>query len=82
MPHALTVIGWMAIAILGDTAAILGSLMMLGALLLWLVPHRQQQSSWSSRLKLLGIAGAIALFGILLLLAVPFPYPIAGESPL
>lgn len=78
MPDALSLVLWIAIALLGGMAAILGSLMTLGTLLLWLVPARKLGASerplWPSRLKLLGIASAIALFGILLLWAFPFPF--------
>jgi hypothetical protein len=76
---------WVAIAWVAGTAAILGSLMTLGSLLLWMVPSQprskkpdEQASSipaspWQNRLKLLTFSIAIALAGISLLIAVSFP---------
>ncbi len=69
---------WLTIAGVGGILAILGSLMSLGSLLLWWVPpHRKPTGSsepdWFSRLKLTGFSLALALVGVGLLLAVPFP---------
>ncbi|MGA7938044.1 MAG: hypothetical protein WCA35_31135, partial [Kovacikia sp.] len=71
---------------LGGTAAILGSLMTIGSLLLWIVPAPQTRDRkvgdpasqvgpkpWQNRLKVTAFAGAIALAGIGLLMAFPFP---------
>jgi hypothetical protein len=77
---------WIAIAWLGGIAAILGSLMTLGSLLLWLAssqPMRTKKTenqssaiavkSWQGRLKVTVFSLAIALTGLSLLIAVPFP---------
>lgn len=66
---------------IAGTAAILGSLMFLGSLLLWMVPtvaYRRKDSAsprsiWQQRLKLTCFAGALALIGIGFLAIVPFP---------
>ncbi|UBF24424.1 hypothetical protein K9N68_22360 [Kovacikia minuta CCNUW1] len=77
---------WIAIAWLGGIAAILGSLMTLGSLLLWIAPIKSTRSQkadeafaqttppiWQGRLKITGFSVAIALGGLSLLIAVPFP---------
>jgi hypothetical protein len=67
---------WLAIVWVGGTAAILGSLMALGSLLLWLVPNPKNLKTsvavWQ-RLKLLGVALCLTLLGLGLLGFVPFP---------
>lgn len=62
---------WFVVAWVGGTAAILGSLMTIGTLLLWLVPGKPR--SWQAQLKLTGFSVVIALFGFVLLAAFPFP---------
>ena len=81
----MTQILWFIFAWLAGTAAILGSFMTLGSLLLWLVPSMPARSrkldaslestpsQWPNRLKLLAFSGAIALVGIGILVVVPFP---------
>jgi hypothetical protein len=75
---------WIAIAWAAGTAAILGCLMTLGSLLLWLVPTHAGRSrkaggeapesgNWQNQLKLTAFSIAIALVGLSLLIAVPFP---------
>ena len=56
---------WFVIAWVGGTAAILGSLMTIGCLLLWLVPDRSKD--WQNRLKLLGFSVGLAIVGFALL---------------
>jgi hypothetical protein len=76
---------WIAIAWIGGTCTILGSLMAVGSLLLWLVPVSSARSKkadspiaaapgWS-RWKLLVVSVAIALTGLSLLILIPFPSP-------
>lgn len=72
----LTNLIWLAIAWVGGTAAILGSLMTLASLLLWLVPS-SDLPAWEKHLKLMAFSAAIAVAGFALLLA--FPFPNAGE---
>lgn len=79
-------IAWIALAWAAGTAAILGSLMTLGTLLLWLVPSSRPQSKkgenqpshqhpqWG-HLKLVLVSAAIALVGLSLFVVVPFPQP-------
>ncbi|MBE9014473.1 hypothetical protein IQ250_30230 [Pseudanabaenaceae cyanobacterium LEGE 13415] len=62
------IILWLIIAWIGGTAAILGSLMSLGSLLLWTIPGDQK-----GRLKVLGFSMICAIAGFLLLRLVPFP---------
>ncbi|MBE9179935.1 hypothetical protein IQ268_15290 [Oculatella sp. LEGE 06141] len=68
---------WVAIAYIGGIAAILGSLMLLGSLLLWLVPRTKSTPSspllWQNRLKLTGFSLLLSLLGVGLLVAIPFP---------
>ncbi|MBD2019708.1 hypothetical protein H6F43_05835 [Leptolyngbya sp. FACHB-36] len=74
---------WLVGAWIGGTAAILGSLMTLGSLLLWLVPSQMSHGRksavqdapqfWQRRLSLLVISVTIAFTGFAVLLAVPFP---------
>jgi hypothetical protein len=68
---------WLAIAYFGGIAAILGSLMGLGVLLLWLVPAKQLAVepviAWRGKLKLMAIALCLSLSGIGLLAIAPFP---------
>lgn len=72
---------WLGVAWVGGTAAILGSLITVGSLLLWLVPptqtkgkpHTASPSHWVGPLKILGFGLAIGLGGLALLLTVPFP---------
>lgn len=74
---------WLVLAWIGGAAAILGSLMTLGSLLLWLVPSHATQSSlpdqpsvasntWKTRAKLLLFSLALAFVGFNVLLLVPF----------
>lgn len=75
---------WMAVMWIAGTAAILGSLMTIGSLLLWLVPiaavrgkksatEVKTESIWLVRVRLLGGSLAIALTGISILRIMPFP---------
>ena len=76
-------IGWFAIAWVGGSLAILGSLMTIGSLLLWLVPAPAHQlkkvddsataPGWQSHLKLLGVSISFAIAGFSLLLIFPLP---------
>ncbi|MCY7320939.1 MAG: hypothetical protein LH660_03840 [Phormidesmis sp. CAN_BIN36] len=52
---------WFAAAWVGGTAAILGSLMTIGTLILWFVPN--QLGAWQDRLKLLGFSVGLAIVG-------------------
>ncbi|MBF2027131.1 MAG: hypothetical protein IGS48_10250 [Oscillatoriales cyanobacterium C42_A2020_001] len=74
---------WLALAWVGGAAAILGSLMTLGSLLLWLVPNPATKSSlpdkplvapntWRTRARLLLFSLALAFVGFKVLLLVPF----------
>jgi len=56
---------WLVAAWVGGTAAILGSLMTIGCLLLWLVPNRSED--WRNRLKLLGFSVGMAIVGFVIL---------------
>jgi hypothetical protein len=80
----MTQILWFMLTWIAGTAAILGSLMTLGSLLLWLAPLQSRSrktdaslgsmpSQWQNRLKLLAFSVAIALAGLGILLVVPFP---------
>jgi hypothetical protein len=77
----LTLVTWLAIAAVGGFAAILGSLMTLGTLLLWLVPGARVQLPdatsplWQSRLKLLGVSVALTIGGLALLRMIAPPQP-------
>ena len=76
---------WFVLAWVAGTAAILGSLMTLGSLLLWLsfgahprsrpaeAPPVPTFPHWQKRLKLLAFSVAIALVGLGILVVVPFP---------
>ncbi|PSB23967.1 hypothetical protein [Stenomitos frigidus] len=76
---------WLVLAWVAGTAATLGSLMVLGSLLLWLSPTVQARSHqtdasplpvpkpWQNRLTLLAFSIAIALAGLGILVVVPFP---------
>lgn len=68
---------WLAIAYAAGIAAILGSLMFMGSLLLWVVPHAWLKAdlnrSVRQRLLLNGIALIMAIAGTLLLTLIPFP---------
>ncbi|MBW4690705.1 MAG: hypothetical protein KME27_02950 [Lyngbya sp. HA4199-MV5] len=74
---------WLISTWIAGTAAILGSLMVLGSLILLVAPTQprlrtpQQAANsdtpWSQRLKLLGVSLVMALAGLGILLAVPFP---------
>lgn len=72
---------WVVLAWMAGTAAILGSLMTLGSLLLYLVPSQPQgqkaetvspNSAWQNRLKLLGVSLAMGVAGGSLLLMFDF----------
>jgi hypothetical protein len=63
---------WVAIAWVGGTATILGSLICLGSLLLWLIPA----SGSGKKFLLLAIALGLMLAGLTLLKL--FPFPVAG----
>jgi hypothetical protein len=75
----LTLVIWVAIAGLGGFAAILGSLMTLGALLLWLAPYSPTKTPdstsavWLGRWKLLGVSLALAIGGFALLTVISHP---------
>ena len=56
---------WFVAAWVGGTAAILGSLMAIGSLVLWFVPN--QSGAWQNRLKLLGFSVGMAIVGFALL---------------
>ncbi|MBD2035122.1 hypothetical protein H6F76_08780 [Leptolyngbya sp. FACHB-321] len=74
---------WFALTWIAGTAAILGSLMALGSVLLWFVPSVPPRSrkleeastipAWQNRLKLLVFSVAIALAGLGILVVTPFP---------
>lgn len=79
---------WLLTAWVGGTAAILGGLMLLGSLLMWLLPlsatkrssskrDRSDSSSplqaWRQRLLVAVVAVGLAVAGVGLLWAVPFP---------
>jgi hypothetical protein len=68
---------WFVIALVGGVAAILGSLMLLGSLLLWLIPAAKTTSPssrpWLGRIKLLAVSLLLSLSGLGLLIAFPFP---------
>ncbi|MBW4580878.1 MAG: hypothetical protein KME42_15030 [Tildeniella nuda ZEHNDER 1965/U140] len=78
-------ITWFILAWVAGTAAILGSLMTLGSMLLWLSPSVQTRSRQTTtprlptssptqnRLKLLAFSVVIALAGVGILIVVPFP---------
>jgi hypothetical protein len=76
----LDIIIWLVCACLGGIAAILGSLMFLGSLLLWWIPQGSTKSgtsalpAWQGRLKVLAVAGLIAIVGMGVLAIVPYPY--------
>jgi hypothetical protein len=78
---------WIAIAWIGGTALILGSLMALGSLLLFLVPTGAKPNAranstdstpfprpWQNQLKLLLFSLTLALAGWGMLNLFPFPY--------
>ncbi|PSB19104.1 hypothetical protein C7B65_12525 [Phormidesmis priestleyi ULC007] len=56
---------WFAAAWVGGTAAILGSLMAIGTLILWCVPN--QSGAWQNQLKLLGFSVGLTIVGFALL---------------
>ncbi len=74
---------WFTFTWIAGTAAILGSLMTLGSLLLLVAPsqprsHKPQSPllvarPWQQHLKLLTVSLAIALAGLGILVVVPFP---------
>ncbi|MBC7971747.1 MAG: hypothetical protein H7Z11_16750 [Verrucomicrobia bacterium] len=74
---------WFTFTWIAGTAAILGSLMTLGSLLLLIAPsqprsHKLEQPLiahhfWRKRLKLLAFSLTIALAGFGILVVVPFP---------
>ncbi|MBD2071883.1 hypothetical protein H6F93_30920 [Leptolyngbya sp. FACHB-671] len=76
---------WIAIAWIGGTALILGSLMTLGSLLLFLVPAGAKPAAkgnltsstsprpWQNQLKLLLLSLSLTLAGLGLLSLFPFP---------
>jgi len=75
---------WFALTWIAGTAAILGSFMTLGSVLLWFVPSVPTRSrklevepstipAWQNRLKLLAFSIAIALAGLGILVVTPFP---------
>lgn len=70
---------WLIFAWIAGTAAILGSLMTLGSLILFVTPapmrsrKPQQSHPWSQHLKLLAVSVAVALTGLGILIVVPFP---------
>ena len=75
---------WYALTWIAGTAAILGSLMALGSVLLWFVPSVPPRSrklevepstipDWQNRLKLLAFSVAITLAGLGILVVTPFP---------
>jgi Na+/melibiose symporter-like transporter len=68
---------WLAIATVGGIAAILGSLIVLGCLVLWLIPAKtlgaEPTTAWQNKLKLMAIALVLSLSGIGILAIVPFP---------
>ncbi|MDX2098643.1 MAG: hypothetical protein SFW36_12775 [Leptolyngbyaceae cyanobacterium bins.59] len=67
---------WFVVASIGGTAAILGTLMTLGSLLLWFIPlsaEKGTRTDWLQRLKLLAFAGSLAFSGFALLRLIPFP---------
>lgn len=73
-------VGWLAIAWIGGSLAILGSLMTIGSLLLLMVPASTKKvsdpattPSWQSHFKLLGVSVSFAIAGFGLLLIFPLP---------
>jgi hypothetical protein len=74
---------WLVLAWIGGTAAILGSLMTLGSLVLLVAPsqprsHNPQppllvERPWQQQLKLLAVSLAMALAGFGILVIVLFP---------
>ena len=76
-------VGWLAIAWVSGSLAILGSLMTVGSLLLWLVPTPARQlktgndsamtPGWQNHLKLLVVSVSFAIVGFGLLLIFPLP---------
>jgi hypothetical protein len=77
---------WIAIAWVGGTALILGSLMFLGTLLLFLVPTKVKPNTganaassttssqpWQNQLKLLLLSLTLAIAGLGMLSLFPFP---------
>jgi hypothetical protein len=68
----IEVLIWLAIAWVGGMAAILGSLMFLGSLLLWLIPT----PTVGKQSLLLAIALGLMLTGLTLLRLFPFPVAI------
>lgn len=77
---------WIAIAWVGGTSLILGSLMFLGSLLLFLVPARAKPNTranaasstdsprpWQNQLKLLLLSCVLAIAGLGMLSLFPFP---------
>ena len=75
---------WLVLAWIAGTAAILGSLMTLGSLILLFVPSQARsrqpekpflpsKQSWQHRLRLLAFSVAIAIAGLGILVVVPFP---------
>lgn len=89
----MEVVIWIICAWIGGTALILGSLMLLGSLLLWFVPASsssgnpaEQQPSpplaqpWQNRLVLMAIALILTLLGLGLLLAFPFPSQLSSPA--
>ncbi|MBL1175090.1 hypothetical protein [Pantanalinema sp. GBBB05] len=74
---------WLLLAWTAGIAVILGSLMTIASFLLWLVPHTAKSKSTKplalpsvgyQRWQLIGVALAIALSGLILLIVVPFPH--------
>ncbi|XHX76516.1 MAG: hypothetical protein RBJ76_19050 [Stenomitos frigidus ULC029] len=74
---------WFVLTWIAGTAAILGSFMTLGSVILWFVPslpHRSPKLEvsstipvWQNRLKLLAFSVAIAVVGLGILVVTPFP---------
>ncbi len=74
---------WFTFTWIAGTAAILGSFMTLGSVILWFVPSVPPRSRklevpstspvWQNRLKLLAFSVAIALVGLGILVVMPFP---------
>jgi hypothetical protein len=62
---------WSVLAVLGGVAAILGGLLVMASLLLWLIPTNS--AHLLARLKLTGVAIALAIGGLIALKLIPFP---------
>lgn len=85
LPGILYLFFWIAIAWAAGAMTVLGSLMILGSLLLLLIPTTVTKSkksespspaispAWQGRLKLLGVSIALTLLGLVVLVIVPFP---------